>query len=139
VKNDEEEANPDSDSSEEICSYYQEIFSYSTAGEVWVKCSLCDYWAKDACAGVEEEDCDEYSCYMCKNIKQKLLALVYHSSLYNNFLDFVQNRSNNQVHSAIKYSFPHYPTCRVKQGIALFYKIYSYNKTTVWNQKISFV
>jgi hypothetical protein len=62
------------------------IFSHSKAGEVWVKCTLCGYWAHDACEGVEEEDCDEYSCDMCKNNKQKWLALVYHCSLYNNFL-----------------------------------------------------
>jgi hypothetical protein len=32
-------------------------------------------------AGVEEEDCDEYSCDVCNNIKQKWLALVYHCSM----------------------------------------------------------
>jgi hypothetical protein len=71
VKNDEGEASSDSEPSEENCIHCQEIFSHSKVGEVWVKCSLCGYWAHDACAGVEEEDCDEYSCDMCNNIKQK--------------------------------------------------------------------
>jgi hypothetical protein len=67
VKNDEGEASSDSESSEEICIYCQEIFSHSKVGEVWVKCSLCGYWAF---AEVEEVDCDEYSYDMCNNIKQ---------------------------------------------------------------------
>jgi hypothetical protein len=62
VKNDEGEASSDSESPEENCIYCQEIFSHSKGGEVWVKCSLCGHWAQDACAGVEEEDCDEDSC-----------------------------------------------------------------------------
>jgi hypothetical protein len=69
VKNDEDEASSDSESSEENSIYCQEIFSHSKAGEGWVKCILCGYWAHDACAGVKEEDCDEYSCDICKNIK----------------------------------------------------------------------
>jgi hypothetical protein len=42
---------------------------------------LCGYWAHDACVGVEEEDCYEYSCDMCNNIKQKWLASMYHCTL----------------------------------------------------------
>jgi hypothetical protein len=71
IKNDEDEGSSGSESSEEICIYCQEIFSHSKAREVWVQCSLCGYWAHDACSRVEEEDRDEYSCDMCNNIKQK--------------------------------------------------------------------
>jgi hypothetical protein len=70
VKND-DDASSDSESSEENCIYCQEIFPHSKAGQVWVKFSLCGYWAHDACAGVEEENWDEYGCNMCNNIKQK--------------------------------------------------------------------
>jgi hypothetical protein len=71
VQKDEDEASSDSESSEENCIYCQEIFLHSRAGEDRVKCSLCGYWEHGACAGVEEENCDEYSCNMCNNIKQK--------------------------------------------------------------------
>jgi hypothetical protein len=71
MKNDEGDASSDSESSEENFIYCQEIFSHSKVGEVSVKCSLCGYWAHKACAGVEEEDCDEYSCDTCNNIKRK--------------------------------------------------------------------
>jgi hypothetical protein len=59
VKNDEDEASSESELSDENCFCCQEIFSRSKADEVWVKCNLYGYWAHDACAGVEEEDCDE--------------------------------------------------------------------------------
>jgi hypothetical protein len=95
MKNDKDEASSDSESSEENHIYCQEIFSHSEADEGWVKCSLCGYWAQDACAGVEEEDCDEYSCDMCKNIKQNWLALEYHCSLYNNCIVVLLSHSNN--------------------------------------------
>jgi hypothetical protein len=44
-------------------------FSKTKAGEGWVKFSLRGHWAHGACAGFEEEDSDEYSRDMCKNIK----------------------------------------------------------------------
>jgi hypothetical protein len=43
MKNDDDEASSDSESSEEVRIYCQEIFSHSEAGEAWVKCSLCGY------------------------------------------------------------------------------------------------
>jgi hypothetical protein len=71
VKNDEDEASSDSESSKESCIYCQEILSHSKAGEGCVKCSLCGYWAQDACVGVEEQDFDEYSCDVCVTILSK--------------------------------------------------------------------
>jgi hypothetical protein len=61
--------------------YCQETFSHSKGGEGWVKCSFCGYWTHEAFTWVEEDDYDEYSCDMCKHIKQKWLALVHHCSL----------------------------------------------------------
>jgi hypothetical protein len=84
-----------------------------------VKCSLFGHWAHDTCAGVEEQDCDEYSCDFFKNIKEKWLALVYHCFLYNKFLIAITNHSNNQANSATTYTPPICPTCRVKQGFCI--------------------
>jgi hypothetical protein len=44
---------------------------------------------------------------------------VHHCSLCKNFPVVLPSHSYNQVHSATKYSFPYYPTCRVKQGICI--------------------
>jgi hypothetical protein len=70
VKNDEDKASSESKCSEEICIHCQEIFSHYKAGEIWVTCSLCGYWAHAACMGVEEKDCDKNSFDMCNNIEQ---------------------------------------------------------------------
>jgi hypothetical protein len=58
VETREDETNSDNESYEENFIYCQETFSHSKLGEGWVKCSLCGYWAYEACAGVKEEDCD---------------------------------------------------------------------------------
>jgi hypothetical protein len=128
-------ASSDSESSEENCICCQEIFSHSKAGEVWVKCSLCGYRAHDACAGVEEEDCDECSCDMCNNSKQTWLALMYHCSLK------TISELSCRVIQIIKFTLLQYIAPRItlpdgqNRVLALFYKIHSYSKTIAWNKK----
>jgi hypothetical protein len=71
MKNSEDEAGSDSESSEQNCINCLETFSNSTASDGWVECTLYGHWAHDVCAGVKEEDYDEYTCDLCRNIKQK--------------------------------------------------------------------
>lgn len=64
-----------------VAIYYQETFWNSKVGVGWVAFSLCGHWAHDACAGVEEEDCDECSCKVwVPYIKRP--TLEYHCFLY---------------------------------------------------------
>lgn len=55
----------DSDVSDTDCLYCGEYFSSSKDAEGWIKCSGCNLWAHEACAGCEEED-DYFICEHCK-------------------------------------------------------------------------
>jgi hypothetical protein len=69
----------------------------TTAYEGWVECSLNHQSTHDACKGIEEEDYDEYSCDLCKNIKRKWLALVHNCSLCLKFLVVTLSNSNECI------------------------------------------
>lgn len=59
-------ADKESDVEEDVeCFMCSDTFSRSPEGEGWVQCSSCKKWAHDECAGIEDNDCDLYTCDYC--------------------------------------------------------------------------
>lgn len=58
---DEDEA----DNEDTECFYCNEAYSNSKTNEGWIRCSGCQQWAHEECAGCEEED-DDFLCENCK-------------------------------------------------------------------------
>ena len=64
-KNDEDSSKESEVEDDAECFICTETFLHSHAGEGWVQCSMCYRWAHDACAGIDENDCDPYCCDYC--------------------------------------------------------------------------
>lgn len=47
------------------CLFCNELFSNNNRGEGWIKCCICLRWGHDACAGVDPDDADEFTCDFC--------------------------------------------------------------------------
>jgi len=48
------------------CMFCNELFSESKSEEGWIKCTRCNEWAHEECAGIDEEDDGIYICDFCK-------------------------------------------------------------------------
>ena len=61
---------PDSEDSENedcICIFCNDAYSASNKGDGWVRCGAgCGDWAHDACAGLDEDDLEDYVCDYCR-------------------------------------------------------------------------
>lgn len=60
----------DSSSEEEgdnntACIYCNDLFSNSKSEEGWIKCSKCNEWAHEECAGIDDVDNGPYTCDFC--------------------------------------------------------------------------
>lgn len=55
----------DEDETNEACIFCNALHQNSSSGEGWIKCSVCQGWAHEACAKAEEED-DTFLCDFCK-------------------------------------------------------------------------
>ncbi|CAH1985659.1 unnamed protein product [Acanthoscelides obtectus] len=53
------------DESDAECLFCNERFSNNNRGEGWIKCCACLRWGHEACAGVDPDDADEFTCDFC--------------------------------------------------------------------------
>lgn len=61
-----DESGEETDVEEDVeCLLCTETFFESVEGEGWVQCVSCQRWAHEQCAGIDENDCDPYSCDNC--------------------------------------------------------------------------
>ncbi|CAH2087193.1 unnamed protein product [Euphydryas editha] len=54
-----------SESSEEEdleCLFSTETFSKDDRGEEWIKCCVCQRWGHEACAGIDSDDSNKFTC-----------------------------------------------------------------------------
>ncbi|XP_033124341.1 uncharacterized protein LOC117122744 [Anneissia japonica] len=47
-----------------LCLYCKEDYGASVAGEIWIMCSMCEEWAHEDCAGINESEAD-FTCELC--------------------------------------------------------------------------
>jgi len=56
--------NDDEENDDDMCFYCDELYSKSIDG--WIKCTVCERWAHNLCAGIEEEEEDPiFICEFC--------------------------------------------------------------------------
>ncbi|KAK5650117.1 hypothetical protein RI129_001146 [Pyrocoelia pectoralis] len=60
-----EETCSEEENDDELCLYCTELYSNSKSQEGWIKCQHCGGWAHEACAGVEADDTEAFSCDFC--------------------------------------------------------------------------
>ncbi|CAH2097194.1 unnamed protein product [Euphydryas editha] len=44
------------------CLFCTETFSKDDRGEGWIKCCVCQRWGHEACAGIDSDDSDKFTC-----------------------------------------------------------------------------
>lgn len=64
VKNNTNISSSDSEGDAE-CLSCGDTFSKDRAGEGWIKCQKCGKWAHDACAVIDSDDDDDFTCQFC--------------------------------------------------------------------------
>ena len=68
----EESSSEDGSDNDTDCMFCRDTYLRSTGGEGWIRCSTCLEWAHEECAGVEDEECDDFTCDFClRKLKNK--------------------------------------------------------------------
>ncbi|KAG5897080.1 hypothetical protein JTB14_036307 [Gonioctena quinquepunctata] len=62
---DQDSSEDDEEVNDEECIFCGESYSNSLSGEGWIWCSVCFNWAHDKCAGVGDDDPDDFICDLC--------------------------------------------------------------------------
>ncbi|KAG5872322.1 hypothetical protein JTB14_003509 [Gonioctena quinquepunctata] len=47
------------------CPFCRETLSKDNSVEGWIKCCVCQKWGHEACAGLDSDDPDEFTCDLC--------------------------------------------------------------------------
>ncbi|KAJ8881262.1 hypothetical protein PR048_017738 [Dryococelus australis] len=55
------------------CTFCGELYKASMDRKGWSRCYVCHKWAHDACAGIEEDDYDNFQCDFCIPVARKRL------------------------------------------------------------------
>lgn len=61
----EQESSSEEDNDDAVCLFCSDTYLRSHSGEGWIQCSKCLKWAHDDCAGVDDDDCDAFTCDFC--------------------------------------------------------------------------
>ncbi|KAG8229654.1 hypothetical protein J437_LFUL008586 [Ladona fulva] len=66
---DDESSDPeDGNNSNPECIYCSDTYLRSAGGEGWIKCQMCQHWAHEQCAGIDDDD-DIFVCDLCRTCK----------------------------------------------------------------------
>lgn len=47
------------------CLFCTESYAKDNRGEGWIRCGMCQRWGHEACAGIDSDDPDEFTCDLC--------------------------------------------------------------------------
>lgn len=62
------ESSSDADDEDDTeCLFCNESYTKDKRGEGWIRCIVCLKWGHDACAGVDPDDVDEFTCDFCRD------------------------------------------------------------------------